>query len=87
MNASPEPPPPASLQLDAIFAPSLPSRASISWRGAATLVWCPGFYIWFAGPQHLVTQFLQLEPRGRLLHRLVLGVGLVPGAQGAVTIR
>ena len=43
VNASPEPPPPASLQLDAIFAPSLPSRASISWRGAATLVWCPGF--------------------------------------------
>ena len=47
VNASPEPPPPASLQLDAIFAPSLPSRASISCRGAATLVWCPGFYIWW----------------------------------------
>ena len=43
VNASPELTPLASLQLDTIFACSLPSRASISWRGAATLVWCPGF--------------------------------------------
>ena len=39
--------PPTWPQLGAIFPPPLPSRAGISWRGAATLARCPGFYIWW----------------------------------------